>query len=195
MNFYNELIDALSKIPGIGKKSATRIAFFFFKNKRVALEIAEKIKKTIENLKTCLICGSYTENEICSICNSSERDKTIICVVEDSRDVNVIEETGIFNGVYHVLQGVINPLDGIGPSDLRIKELIERIEKNEVKEVLIATNPTSEGETTFLYLVDLLKRYNVKISKLATGLPMGGSLEYADKLTLIKALQSKYFVI
>lgn len=194
MTLYKELTDVLSKIPGIGKKSATRISLFFFKNKRIAIEIAEKIKKTVENINICKICGDFCFEEICTICSSPNRDKTILCIVEDSRDLNAIEEIGIFNGIYHVLQGAINPLEGIGPSNLRIKELTERLEKNHIKEIIIATNPTTEGESTFIYLSDLIKNYNIKISRLATGLPIGGSLEYADKLTLTKAFLSKYYL-
>lgn len=194
MNEYNELIEVLSKIPGIGRKSATRISFFMLKNKSTALEIADKIKEILEKIKVCNICGDYTINVPCSICRSNNRDRTLLCVIEDSGDLQAIEETGLYHGLYHVLMGSINPLEGVHPENLRINELLKRIEENNFKEILIATNPTTDGEATFLFLTQLLNKYNLKISRLATGIPMGGSLEYSDKLTLIKALQSKYYL-
>jgi len=194
MNEYNELIDVLSKIPGIGKKSATRISFFMLKNKNTALEIADKIKEILDKIKICTICGDYTIIVPCLICKSNTRDKSLLCIIEDAGDLQAIEETGLYHGLYHVLMGTINPLEGIHPENLRINELLKRIEENNFKEILIATNPTTDGEATFLYLTQLLNKFNVKISRLATGIPMGGSLEYSDKLTLIKALQSKYYL-
>lgn len=194
MNEYNELIDVLSKIPGIGKKSATRISFFMLKNKNTALEIADKIKEILDKIKICNICGDYTINIPCLICKSNTRDNSLLCIIEDAGDLQAIEETGLYHGFYHVLMGTINPLEGIHPENLRINELLKRIEENNFKEILIATNPTTDGEATFLYLTQLLNKFNVKISRLATGIPMGGSLEYSDKLTLIKALQSKYYL-
>jgi len=194
MNEYNELIDVLSKIPGIGRKSATRISFFMLKNKNTALEIADKIKDILNKIKVCNICGDYTINIPCLICKSNTRDKSLLCIIEDAGDLQAIEETGSYHGLYHILMGTINPLEGIHPENLRINELLKRIEENNFKEILIATNPTTDGEATFLYLTQLLNKFNLKISRLATGIPMGGSLEYSDKLTLIKALQSKYYL-
>lgn len=195
MTIINELIESLSKIPGLGKKSAARIAIFLINHKDISLEISDKIKELISKIKICTICNNYTiNNDTCEICQSATRDDSLICIVEDIRDLQAVEDTGLFNGKYHVLMGNINPLAGIGPDQLKINELIKRINTKQIKEILIATNTTTEGEATFLYLTQILSDYPVKISRLATGIPMGGSLEYSDKLTLIKAFQSKYYI-
>jgi recombination protein RecR len=187
----NDLINAFSRLPGIGKKSATRIVYYLLKNKKKALEIASVINEAIENIKNCHVCGNYTLNSPCEICRSSDRDDSIICIVEEPKDMEAIEATGLFKGKYHILMGNINPLEGATPDSLRIKELLERIKLEKVREILIATNPTTEGEATFLYIQNLLSSYDIKLSRLATGIPMGGTLEYTDKVTLSKALLSK----
>jgi len=193
MSSINSLTYILSKIPGIGAKSANRITYFLLKNKDISKEIATTIINTVENIFNCSICGNFTDINPCKICSDKSRDTAIICIVEEPNDLLAIENTGSFRGQYHILMGNINPLEGIGPEKLRIKELLLRI-NNEVKEVLIATNPTSEGETTFLYLSNILSTYELKISRIATGIPMGGSLEYSDKTTLGKAILSKHYL-
>lgn len=188
-----DLSDILSKLPGIGKKSASRIAYFLIMNKNIASSITKTIDAVLSDIKNCSICGNFTINNPCNICSDSSRDTGIICIVEEPKDLQAIEETGFYKGQYHILMGNINPLEGQGPEKLRIKELSNRIDNEKIKELLIATNPTIEGETTFLYISNMFKDKDIKISKLATGLPMGGSLEYSDKLTLIKALQLKQY--
>jgi len=190
----NDLITVLSMLPGIGKKSASRVTYYLLKNKEKAVKIAEVIQDTISKIKSCSICGNFTISDPCELCSSKNRDDSIICIIEDPRDLQAIEETGYYKGRYHILMGVLNPLEGIGPEKLRINELIKRIEESNFNEILIATNPTTEGEATFLYLLNLLKDYNIKVSRLATGIPMGGSLEYSDKLTLSKAIQTKIYL-
>ena len=194
MDDINDLINSLSTLPGIGKKSASRLTSFLLKNKKKAFEISEIIRSTAENIIFCSICGNFTIKNPCSLCNSTSRDNSILCIIEDPRDLQAIEETGYYNGQYHILMGSINPLEGINPEKLRIKELIERIKKSTFSEILIATNPTTEGEATFLYLRNILQKFNLKTSKIAIGIPMGGSLEYSDKLTLSKAISSKQYL-
>jgi recombination protein RecR len=189
----SDLINVLSMLPGIGKKSASRVAYFLLKNKNTASEISRVIDETIKNVRSCSICGNYTTSDPCDLC-SSARDDSILCIVEDPRDLQAIEETGYYKGRYHILMGSLNPLEGVNPDKLRIKELLQRIENSNFNEILIATNPTTEGEATFLYISNMLSGYEIKISRLATGIPMGGSLEYSDKLTLSKAIQSKRYL-
>lgn len=190
----NDLITVLSRLPGVGRKSAARISYYLIKNKNNAIELSNIIKNAVENIKNCSVCGNFTINDPCFFCSAQDRDNSILCIVEDPKDLLAIEETALFRGRYHVLMGSINPLEGITPDKLRIKELLARIEKEKFSEILIATNPTIEGEATFLYLQSKLLNYDTKISRLATGIPMGGSLEYADKLTLSKAIQSKRYI-
>lgn len=190
----DELINIFSRLPGIGEKSAVRLSYFLIKNKKNALELSNVIKEVIEKVSTCSVCGNFTINDPCNICGSKERDNSVLCVVEDFKDLQAIEGTGYFKGQYHILMGAINPIEGLTPDRLRIKELFNRIEKGNFLEIFIATNPTTEGEATFLYLINMLSKYKIKISRLATGIPMGGSLEYTDKLTLSKAIQSKQYL-
>lgn len=190
----NDLINAFTMLPGIGKKSATRITYHLLKQKDIAIGLSDTIEKVISNITTCSTCGNFTAKDPCSFCRSSDRDDSILCIVEEPRDLYAIEETGNYKGRYHILMGSINPLEGVGPEKIRLKELVVRIEENKFSEILVATNPTTEGEATFLYISRLLSKYEIKISRLATGIPMGGSLEYADRLTLSKAIQSKYYV-
>jgi recombination protein RecR len=190
----NQLIDVLAMLPGIGKKSAARISFFLLRNKESAKQISRVIADVIDNIITCSSCGNFSTHDPCLLCTSNERNDSILCIIEDPRDLQAIEETGFYNGRYHILMGSINPIEGIGPEKLRIKELLNRIKSGSFKEVLIATNPTNEGEATFLYIMQMLSEYNLKLSRLATGIPMGGTLEYSDKLTLSKALQTKQYL-
>lgn len=187
------LVSQFARLPGIGKKSAARITAYLLKNRQKGFELADVIKEVLENIANCSLCGNYTTVDPCPICADQSRDDSIICVVEETGDVQAIEESGYFKGYYHILMGSINPLDGIGPDKLRIKELVERLEAGSFEEILIATNPTVEGEATYLYLQSILANRGYRISRIATGLPMGGSLEYADRLTIRKALQSKLY--
>ena len=186
------LIEALSRLPGIGPKTASRLTFFMLRIPREqVLDLAEAVRKLREQVIRCSICGNITESDPCPICSSDARDHTLICVVEEALDVLAIDRTNAFQGVYHVLGGVISPLEGVGPGDLRIQELIHRVEQGGVKEVIIATNPSLEGENTAMYLSRRLQPLEVRISRLARGLPVGADLEYADALTLARALEGR----
>lgn len=196
MNYYStpiaRLIDEFTKLPGIGRKTAQRLAFHVI---NMPLEEAEILSQSIieakRNIKYCNICTNLTDKDICNICNDKKRDTSLICVVEDPRDVVAMEKTKEFHGYYHVLQGVISPLEGIGPEEIRIKELLARLNTDEVKEVILATNPNIEGEATAMYISKLLKPMGIKVSRIAYGIPVGGDLEYADEVTLSKALEGR----
>jgi len=186
------LISALHRLPGIGPKSAQRLAFYILRSPREeANELAEAITAAKEKMKSCSICGNITDSDPCYICEDTTRDRTTICVVEQPQDIFAFEKTGQYKGTYHVLMGALSPLDGIGPNDLKIKELIGRTEKRDVKEVIIATNPNVEGEATATYLSRLIKPLGIKVTRLAQGVPIGGDLEYADEVTLAKALEGR----
>ncbi|HZK20254.1 MAG TPA: recombination mediator RecR [Treponemataceae bacterium] len=192
MNAIEELTDSFSRLPGIGKKSASRIAYSLLKQDQQFLEqFAHELATLHERIKTCSICGAYTETDPCSICTSPLREKNLICVVEQPQDVQTIENSHEYRGLFHVLCGAIAPLDGIGPEQLTIHKLIERVNENEITEVIIATNPTVEGDTTALYLQKTLEVSQVKVTRLASGLPVGGDLEYADKLTLARSFRGR----
>lgn len=188
----SRLIQALKKMPGIGPKSAERIAFHILRLPHSeAKSLAYSILKVKESIRFCKVCGNLSEEENCEICSGPRRDKEIICVVQQPTDIISIEKSGVFNGLYHVLGGALSPLDGIAPENLRISELLARIRTSRVKEVIIATDSDSEGETTALYLTRLLKGQRLKVTRIAYGLPMGSSLEYADQVTLAKALEGR----
>ena len=193
MNAIDDLIRLLKKLPGMGEKSASRLAYHLIKtddsyNKALGTAIAE-IK---DRIHPCPICGCYTDQEICQYCSSETRDKTLLCVVEEPQDVLSIASSGAYNGLFHVLGGAINPLDGIGPESLSFPSLIKRIEDGSFKEIIIATNPTEEGDTTALYIRHLLKdRDDIVLTRLASGLPIGGDLGYADKLTLARSMRGR----
>lgn len=188
----SRLINEFSKLPGIGRKTAERLAFYILKEEsRVAKGLAEALLDVKSSMKFCKICYNITENEICAICKNTHRNKNIICVVEEPRDIWAIEKSGTYDGVYHVLMGTLSPLDGIGPDDLRIRELLQRVRKNEVDEVILATNPNVEGDATALYISRLIKPLGTPVTKIASGLPVGGDLEYADAVTLSKALAGR----
>jgi recombination protein RecR len=188
------LINALERLPGIGPKSASRLAFYLL---RASEDIADDLALALANLKKntafCQECFNITEagRERCEICESPKRDGSVICVVEEALDVLALERTGGFQGKYHVLQGVLSPIEGIGPDDLKIKPLLARVAAGGVKEVIIATNPSMEGDATALYLQSQLKPFGVQVTRLARGLPMGGDLEYADQNTLLRALSGR----
>jgi recombination protein RecR len=192
VNIIEQVISQLAKLPGLGKKSASRIVYFLLKSPDSKTEsLAGALLALKKNLKSCRICGNFAETDPCPICQDASRDKTVICVVEEAKDILTIEATHVHSGLYHVLGGVISPLDGIGPNNLRIKELINRITSTAITEIIIATNPTVEGDTTALYLAKIIKTTGVTVSRIALGLPVGGDLEYADKLTLSQALKRR----
>ena len=188
------LINALERLPGIGPKSASRLAFYFL---RAPEEVAQDLSEALANLKAnttlCQECFNITEagRERCEICESSQRDGSLVCVVEEALDVLALERTGGYKGKYHVLQGVLSPIEGIGPDDLKIKQLVGRVAKGEIREVILATNPSMEGDATALYLRGQLEPLGVKVTRLARGLPVGGDLEYADQNTLLRALSGR----
>ncbi|MEC7641626.1 MAG: recombination mediator RecR [Nitrospinota bacterium] len=187
-----ELITELKRLPGIGQKTAERLSFYLMRGSRDRTQkLAQAILDVKEKIILCSLCYGITEEDPCGICRDSARDRSIICAVEDPYDVFLLENVGEFKGVYHVLMGVISPLDGIGPGDLTIDSLKEKVEKNSVREVILATNPNMEGESTAVYISKLLKPYNVKVTRIARGLPVGGDLEYADPVTLLKSMQGR----
>jgi len=187
-----DLIDELGRLPGVGPKSAQRIAFHIIQSDRLDVSrLAEVLKTVKERVKFCTTCGNISEEELCRICRDPRRDNTSICVVEESKDVIAIEKTREFKGKYHVLGGAISPIDGIGPENLRIRELMQRLAETEIAEVIIATDPNLEGEATATYLTRLIKPLGVKVSRLASGLPVGGDLEYADEVTLGRAFEGR----
>ncbi|MFC1576414.1 recombination mediator RecR [Candidatus Omnitrophota bacterium] len=186
------LITEFSKMPGIGPKSAQRLAFFILtKPAEDAKRLSESILKLKESVKFCEVCNNLSDRELCEVCSNPRRDKGIICVVEKPSDVISIEKMGDFHGLYHVLLGTLSPLDGVGPKDLKIEELIRRIKKEGIKELVIATNSNTEGDTTALYLIKVLKPLGVKLYRIAYGMPVGANLEYADQATLYKAFEGK----
>jgi recombination protein RecR len=187
-----DLIDELGRLPGIGPKSAQRIAFHIIESERVDVaRLAEVLRTVKEKVKFCNECGAMTEEELCRICRDPRRDQTAICVVEESKDVLAIEKTREFRGKYHVLGGAISPIDGVGPENLRIKQLITRLANPEITEIIIATDPNLEGEATASYLIRQIKPLGIKLSRLASGLPVGGDLEWADDVTLGRAFEGR----
>ncbi|MCF6097591.1 recombination mediator RecR [Thermovorax subterraneus] len=185
------LIDELSRLPGIGPKTAQRLTFYILKmSKERVANLVQAITDAKESIVYCSVCGNFTDVDPCSICSAQHRDKTTIMVVEEPKDVVAVEKTRDYKGLYHVLHGVISPLEGIGPDDIRIKELLARVSSG-VKEVIIATNPDVEGEATALYIARLLKPLGLKVTRIAHGLPVGGDLDYADEITLAKALEGR----
>lgn len=196
MRYYakplTKLINELSKLPGIGSKSAQRLAFYILSlSEAEATALAQSIVEAKANMKYCSICGNLTDVDPCSVCTDSSRDKNIICVVENPRDVSAMERIREFRGLYHVLNGAISPMDGIGPDDINLKSLIIRLQESEVAEVILATNPNIEGEATAMYIARLVKPAGIKVTRIAHGIPVGGDLEYADEVTLSKAMEGR----
>lgn len=197
MDYYvtplQNLIEEFERLPGIGSKTARRLAYHIV---NLPKEKTDKFAKAITEAKTkikyCSVCQNFSEEELCPLCQSSARDKSIICVVESPKDVLQMERTNEFKGLYHVLHGAISPMDNIGPDDIKIKELIGRISGGEVKELIMATNPNLEGETTAMYISKLAKPFGVKVTRIASGIPVGGELEFADEVTLSKALSARF---
>lgn len=192
MKALEDLVGILARLPGIGRKSAARIAFHILKSddQYVAL-LAERIGSLKERVRFCSVCGSYTEDDPCEVCSSPMRDRSLICVVEQAQDVLTIEASREYRGVYHVLGALISPLDGVGPDALRLDRLVARVRDQRVTEVVIATNPTVEGDTTALYIKKMLEGSGARVTRLATGIPVGGDLEYADKLTLARSFRGR----
>ncbi|MGH9249243.1 MAG: recombination mediator RecR [Acidimicrobiales bacterium] len=187
-----DLIDELGRLPGVGPKSAQRIAFHLLKlSKDDALRLAHAIAEAKDRVTFCQTCFNVAEGDLCGICADTRRDATVVCVVEEPRDVVAVEKTGEFHGRYHVLQGAISPIEGVGPEQLRIRELLDRIEGEGIAEIILCTNPNLEGEATALYLGRLLKPLGLRVTRIASGLPVGGDLEYADELTLGRALEGR----
>lgn len=186
------LIDQLSKLPGIGRKTAQRLAFFILEMENLeAQKISEAILEAKEKIKLCSVCQNLTDIDPCILCQNANRDKSIICVVEGAKDILAMEKSREYKGEYHVLHGVISPMDNIGPNDIKVKELLNRLADGKVKEVILATNPTVEGEATALYISRLIKPLGVKVSRIAHGIPVGGDLEYFDEVTLSKAMENR----
>ena len=185
------LVEQLERLPGIGHKSAQRLAFFILElPDEAAGDFVSAITEAREKLHECAVCCDLTDQELCPVCRSAERDETTVCVVEDPRDVMALERTREYNGLYHVLHGAISPMLGIGPGDIKLKELMQRLQKD-VDEVIIATNSSLEGETTAMYISKLIKPTGIKVSRIASGVPVGGDLEYIDEVTLLRALEGR----
>lgn len=194
MDYYvtplQNLIDEFEKLPGIGNKTAQRLAYHVLNlPKEKSTRFANAILEAQEKICYCRICQNFSENEVCTLCDNPVRDNSVICVVENPKDVLQMEKTNEFKGLYHVLHGAISPMDNVGPDDLKIKELMVRISTGEVKELIMATNPNLEGETTAMYISKLAKPFGIKVTRIAHGVPVGGELEYADEVTLSKALK------
>ncbi len=182
----------LSRLPGIGRKTAQRLAFHIVGMKEEDVrELAVTIFNAKKNVHFCPVCGNFTDRELCSVCSDTSRSREIVCVVKDARDVNAMERMRDYNGLYHVLGGVISPMDGVGPDDIRIRELLSRLNEGEIKEVVLATNPDVEGEATASYIARLIKPMGIKVTRIAHGVPVGGELEYTDEITLMRAFQGR----
>jgi len=196
MSYYIEpiarLINDLSRLPGVGSKTAQRLAYHIINMPQEQVKsLARSIYEIKAKIKYCSVCGDFTDQEPCAICSNKQRNQSMICVVKDPRDVVALERTRDFMGLYHVLHGTISPMEGIGPDDIRIKELLFRIKEGQVKEVIMATNPDIEGEATAMYISRLLKPFEIRVTRIAHGIPVGGDLEYADEVTLSKALEGR----
>ncbi len=188
----DRLIEQFERLPGIGKKTARRLAYFVItRQDNMAQKFSDALIEAKEKIGYCSICQNLTDGEVCSICGSQDRDRSIICVVEDSQDVMAFERTREYKGLYHVLHGVLSPLDGIGPDQLKIRELMTRLSSGEVTEIVVATNPTVEGEATASYISRLVKTMGIKVTRPALGIPVGGDLEYADEVTLTRAFEGR----
>jgi len=194
--FYPEpiakLIDSFSRLPGVGPKTAARLAFYVLRMKEEdVVNFAKALVNVKRNLLYCSVCCNITDTDPCRVCSDKNRDRSVICVVQEARDLVAMERTKEFHGMYHVLQGAISPMEGIGPDDIRVAELLRRLADDEVQELILATNPNIEGEATAMYLSRLVKPFQIKVTRIAHGLPVGGDLEYADEVTLSKALEGR----
>lgn len=190
--YLEKLIDEFHKLPGIGRKTAARLAFHILDIDESEVEKFSSAMMNVKKyVKRCSVCGNFSENDLCDICSDETRDRSLICIVEDSRDIIPLEKTGKYNGVYHVLNGKIAPLNGVTPDKLNIKPLLERIASENIKEIIFALNPDLEGETTVLYLTKLIKPFGITLTKIASGIPMGGNIEFTDSATISKALEGR----
>jgi recombination protein RecR len=190
--YLNRVIKELSRLPGIGSKSAARIAFHLLRQSSSGVQdLVNSISDLKENILTCNLCGGISDSPLCAICSDSAREKSVLCIVEGARDMLTIEATGEFKGLYHVISGLISPLDGIGPSDLNLAPLMDRLSKEKFSEVIIALNPTIEGEATTLYLAGLMEPFNLHVTRIAHGLPVGSDLEYVDIATIAKSIEGR----
>ncbi|TLS49644.1 recombination protein RecR [Paenibacillus antri] len=194
--FYPEpiakLIDSFSRLPGVGPKTAARLAFYVLRMKEEdVMNFAKALVNVKRNLLYCSVCCNITDTDPCRVCSDKQRDRSVICVVQEARDLVAMERTKEYHGMYHVLQGAISPMEGIGPDDIRVAELLRRLADDEVQELILATNPNIEGEATAMYLSRLVKPFQIKVTRIAHGLPVGGDLEYADEVTLSKALEGR----
>lgn len=188
----SKLIEGFMRLPGIGPKTAQRLAFFVLKmEEEDVLDLAKALVRAKRDLRFCSVCNNISDREVCVICSDKHRDRSTICVVQDPRDVMAMERTREYNGLYHVLHGAISPIEGIGPDELKIPELLKRLEDETVQELILATNPNIEGEATAMYLAKLVKPFGLRVTRIAHGLPVGGDLEYADEVTLTKALEGR----
>lgn len=197
MDFYAvpiaRLIEEFEKLPGIGHKTAQRLAFHMLNTSKENVEgLANALLDAHSKVKNCSVCYNISDAELCPICSNAKRDTSIVCVVEDSRDVIAMERTRDYKGTYHVLHGAISPMDGIGPNDIKIKELLDRLKDTNIKEIILATNPNVEGEATAMYISKLVKPLGVRTTRIAHGIPVGGNLEYTDEVTLSKALEGRH---
>ena len=187
-----KLLDELERLPGVGPKSAQRMAYWILNSDRAtALRLAQAIVEVKDTVHFCSRCFNYAEDDLCEICRSTSRNQQLLCVVSEPRDIPPIERTAVYQGLYHVLGGALSPMDGIGPDDLRISQLMQRLGSEDIREVVLATNPNVEGETTAAYLARLIKPLGIKVTRLASGLPVGGDLEFADEVTLGRALEAR----
>ena len=186
------LIDELRRLPGIGQKTAQRLAFYLLRaDREQALSLSDAIREAKERIRECSICNNITDNDPCLFCASATRNKSLICVVEEATNIQAVEKTRQFNGLYHVLGGALSPLQGIGPEQLKIKSLIERLKGGTVEEIIVATNPSAEGEATSVYLSKLIRPLGVRVTRIAMGIPVGSDLEYADEVTMMKAMEGR----
>jgi recombination protein RecR len=188
----SKLIEGFMRLPGIGPKTAGRLAFFVLSmEEEDVLDLAKALVRAKRDLRTCSVCGNITDQDPCYICTDKKRDRSVICVVQDTKDLMAMERTREYNGLYHVLHGAISPIEGIGPDELKIPDLLKRLSDDTVQELILATNPNIEGEATAMYLSKLVKPFGLKVTRIAHGLPVGGDLEYADEVTLTKALEGR----
>jgi recombination protein RecR len=188
----SKLIEGFMRLPGIGPKTAGRLAFFVLSmEEEDVLDLAKALVRAKRDLRTCSVCGNITDQDPCYICTDNKRDRSVICVVQDTKDLMAMERTREYNGLYHVLHGAISPIEGIGPDELKIPDLLKRLSDDTVQELILATNPNIEGEATAMYLSKLVKPFGLKVTRIAHGLPVGGDLEYADEVTLTKALEGR----
>jgi recombination protein RecR len=188
----NRLIDELKRLPGIGQKTAQRLAFYLLRvDREQAFALSDAIREAKEKVRECSVCNNITDTDPCHFCSSTTRNRAIICVVEEATNIQAVEKTRQFSGLYHVLGGALSPLQGVGPDQLKIKSLIERLKGGTVEEIIIATNPTAEGEATAVYLSKLLKPLGVRVTRIAMGIPVGSDLEYADEVTMSKAMEGR----